>query len=76
MRVLVIGGTNFIGPHVVAALDRLRKPEPDLLGRSFQAGAGGGLGADEIRMGAGGTGNDEGQSETGEGGENCWPSRS
>ncbi len=23
MRVLVIGGTNFIGPHVVAALDRL-----------------------------------------------------
>ena len=24
MRVLVIGGTNFIGPYVVAALDRLR----------------------------------------------------
>jgi nucleoside-diphosphate-sugar epimerase len=23
MRVLVIGGANFIGPHVVAALDRL-----------------------------------------------------
>src|SRR5688572_17474928 len=23
MRVLIIGGTNFIGPHVVAALDRL-----------------------------------------------------
>ena len=24
MRVLVIGGTNFIGPYVVAALGRLR----------------------------------------------------